>query len=79
MKALLVTAAAAAFLIGTGVAMADSAGGNGPKGTVGNTAQKIHRHHVHRYTSGANIRDPGSTSNLPGKDGLTSKAWIENK
>jgi len=79
MNKLFVAAAAAAFLIGTGAAMADSDGGNGPKGTPGTSTYKVRHHHHPRYTSGANIQDPGSTSNLPGKDGLNSKAYIQNK
>jgi hypothetical protein len=67
MKKLIATAAAAAFLIGTGVAMADSAGGDGPKGSTGTTA------------NAPSQPDNAKTPAMKAAPGATTGAGMEDK
>jgi len=89
MKKLLVTTAAAAFLIGTGFAMAaDSAGGNGPQGSTGTTANAPSQPDK---TTGMTKMAPGGTTgagmedkdakkgNVSAKDKLNTESTEKNK
>jgi len=78
MKKLLVTTAAAAFLMGTGFAMAaDSAGGNGPQGSTGTTANAPSQ--PDKSTSGMNKMAPSGTTGAGMEDKDAKKGNVSAK